>query len=142
MRRCSAFTPGKGSAFTLTELLVVIAIIAVLAAIPGFIDWAFGIPSDSAAKSRGLTHMLLNVISLILFAWSAIRISGQFSMPPDDVKFELVLTLIGVGALIPAMYHGFELIATHKVGVALTPEQEAIEPTRAMKRKDHEASWT
>src|SRR5690606_10458571 len=36
-------------------------ITAVLAAIPGAIDWAFGIPKTSAAKTRGAWHALLNV---------------------------------------------------------------------------------
>lgn len=33
-------------------------VMAALAALPGFVDWAIGIPSESPAKSRGLSHML------------------------------------------------------------------------------------
>lgn len=114
---------------------------AILAAIPGFIDWAFGIPNESAAKSRGLAHMALNVGALVLFGWNALRIRGTFNLPPEDVTFSLVLSLIGMGLVIPAAYHGFELIATHKVGVAMTPEQQRLEPTKSMSRSSHE-SWT
>lgn len=41
---------------------------ALLAALPGFADWAFGIPRDSAAKTVGLAHAGLNVAALVLFA--------------------------------------------------------------------------
>lgn len=115
---------------------------AVLAAVPGFIDWAYGIPKESAAKSRGLMHMSLNLGALLLFVWNATRIYGSFDLVPEDVTFSLILSFVGVGLTVPAVYHGFELIATHKVGVAMTPEQERMEPTRSMNRADHEASWT
>src|SRR5438067_13675673 len=36
-------------------------VMAVVAALPGFIDWATGIPGDTEAKNVGLRHMLLKV---------------------------------------------------------------------------------
>src|SRR5215216_2158477 len=44
---------------------------ALITAIPGFLDWLTSIPSDHPAKSTGLTHMLLNVSALIVFAINA-----------------------------------------------------------------------
>lgn len=113
---------------------------AVLAAIPGFIDWAMGIPRDTAAKSRGLVHMGLNVLALGLFIWNAFLIAGTWDLPPADVTMSTIITLIGVGLIAPAGYHGFHLLATHKVGVNLTPEQERLEPVREMDPREHVVS--
>src|SRR5437588_116818 len=59
-------------------------ITALLAAIPGFIDWAIGIPSKHEAKRVGLVHMSLNVIALLLFAINAWVLSGQFNESLPD----------------------------------------------------------
>jgi uncharacterized membrane protein len=40
-----------------------------LAAVPGFIDW-LAIPRGTRARSVGVTHMILNVLVLLLFAIS------------------------------------------------------------------------
>jgi uncharacterized membrane protein len=40
-------------------------IMAAVTALPGFLDWAIGIPNASPAKAHGLNHMLLNVAALI-----------------------------------------------------------------------------
>ncbi len=115
---------------------------ALAAAVPGFIDWAFGIPKESAAKKRGLIHMALNVTALILFAINAYRVYGNWYTPVEDASGLWIVALIGVCLTVAAGYHGWELIATHKVGVSMTPEQERIEPVEKMDRKDHEASQT
>src|ERR1051325_6485834 len=49
-------------------LNVVGVLMALLTAIPGFLDWLIGIPGGTRAKSTGLTHMILNVTALVLFA--------------------------------------------------------------------------
>src|SRR5205823_14339700 len=36
-------------------------VMALVTAIPGFLDWLLGIPTASPAKGTGLAHMLLNV---------------------------------------------------------------------------------
>src|SRR2546423_9570127 len=41
-------------------------VMAVVAALPGFIDW-LGIPSNVRAKRTGLLHLISNVIALLLF---------------------------------------------------------------------------
>jgi uncharacterized membrane protein len=115
-------------------------ITAVCAAVPGFVDWAFGIPQTSAAKKRGLIHMSLNVGALLLFAFNAFKLYGHWDSPLTNVTSLWVVALIGVGLTLAAGYHGWELIATHKVGVSLTPEQERLEPIEKMERKEHEIS--
>jgi uncharacterized membrane protein len=113
-------------------------VMAGLAAIPGFIDWAIGIPRQSAAHKRGLIHAAFNVGALVLFIINAFRLSGSWNFPFADVTGLWVIALIGVALTLAAGYHGWELVATHKVGVSLTPEQERLEPVEKMDRKDHE----
>jgi uncharacterized membrane protein len=119
---------------------IVGVITAVLAAVPGFIDWAFGIPNTSAAKSRGLLHMGLNVAALILFVISGAMLLGNWDIPLDNVVSPFVLSVIGALTTGFAGYHGWELIATHKVGVTLTPEQERLEPVEEMSPEAHKFS--
>src|ERR687886_29215 len=42
-------------------------VMAVVAALPGFLDWLVGIPRGSDASRTGLIHMGLNVTALVLF---------------------------------------------------------------------------
>lgn len=107
---------------------------ALLTAIPGFIDWAFGIPKGTAAKRRGLLHMSLNVATLILFAINAVRLSGTWDAPPSNVTNLWVISLLGFALTAVAGFHGWKLIAVHKVGVDLTPQQENIERTEDTRR--------
>lgn len=113
---------------------------AAMAAIPGFIDWAFGIPKESAAKKRGLIHMSLNVGALLIFIANAYLLLGTWNAPMTDVTTPLLVALVGVVLTMAAGFHGWELIATHKVGVTLTPEQERLEPIEKMKQEEHRIS--
>src|SRR5690242_4286941 len=45
-------------------------IMAVIAAIPGLIDWAVGIPNHTEAKASGLNHLICNGTALVLFAFN------------------------------------------------------------------------
>jgi uncharacterized membrane protein len=107
---------------------------AALAAAPGMIDWAF--PKNTKAKSRGLLHMGLNVGALLLFLISALRIWGTWNTPIENVAEPFLLSFVGVVLTTVAGYHGWELVARHKVGVMLTPEQERIEPVEETTKKE------
>lgn len=111
---------------------------ALIAAIPGFIDWAFGIPRGVAAKKRGLIHMSLNLGALALFTISAARVWGTWEAPLVDVTGPFFLSLVGALCTFAAGLHGWHLVATHKVGVNMTPDQERIEPVMAMDPIVHE----
>lgn len=104
-------------------------IMAVIAAIPGVIDFS-NIPRQTDAKKRGVLHGLLNVIALVIFGVNAYLIRGNFDLPPADVTFAVILSAIGFAVTMAAGYHGYALIGQHKVGVELTPEQERIELAR------------
>jgi uncharacterized membrane protein len=101
-------------------------VMAALTALPGFIDWAVGIPTGHPAKQHGLTHMLLNVTALVLFVINAIIHTGDWDKPSGTAS-GIILSLLGVLCTVGAGYFGWTMIQTDHVGVALTPEQERLE---------------
>jgi uncharacterized membrane protein len=103
-------------------------VMAVVAAIPGFVDWATGVPRGTTAKRTGLFHMLFNVLALLLFAVAAVVLRPQLDEAIPDLGPGLVLALLGVASTIAAGYLGWRMVQTHHVGVLLTPEQERIDP--------------
>ena len=101
---------------------------AVLAAVPGLADWAFGIPRDSAAKLIGLIHAALNVTALGLFAACLAIYVTDWNGPAVGATLGIVLSAIGVGATIAAGFFGWMLVQDYHIGIRLTPEQEIAEP--------------
>jgi uncharacterized membrane protein len=112
---------------------------ALIAAIPGFIDWATGIPKGSPAKATGRTHMILNLGALALFILNLIvqtnrwveliriaRVTGQIAVP--DAGLALVLSGLGVLLTGAAGAFGWKLVQTHHVGVMLSDEQRRLDP--------------
>ncbi len=123
---------------------------ALLAAVPGSVDWATGIPRGSAARALGLKHMLLNVSALLLFSlnlvvqrdtWSALGnvasvqgrvvsdmavLSASAATPPA-VGVALGLSATGFLVTLLAGFLGFSLVQVHHVGVELTDEQRRLE---------------
>lgn len=104
-------------------------IMAAVAALPGFIDWAMGIPAGTAAKAHGLRHMLLNVVALVLYLINAVAHAGQWSSAHPDTAWGIVLALLGVLCTVGAGFFGWTMIQTDHVGIQLTPEQERLEST-------------
>lgn len=96
-------------------------IMAALAALPGFIDWAFGIPSGSPAKSHGLTHMLLNVTALVIFIINAIIHTGSWTNPSGTAS-GIILAALGVLCTIGAGFFGWTMIQSDHVGVDMGSE--------------------
>ena len=101
-------------------------VMAALAALPGFVDWAIGVPSTSPAKSHGLTHMLLNVGALVIFIINAIIHTGNWTNPSGTAS-GIILALIGVLLTVGAGYFGWTMIQNDHVGVQLMAEQEQME---------------
>jgi uncharacterized membrane protein len=102
---------------------------ALLAALPGFADWAFGIPRGSAAKTVGLAHAGLNVIALALFAISLGFYASHWNGPARDATLGLALSAAGVACTIGAGFLGWMLVQNYHVGVTLTRVQESDEST-------------
>ena len=93
-------------------------VMAVVAALPGFIDWAMGIPTGTEAKNVGLRHMLLNVVALVLFIVLAILNTNKWDATTPSGWLGIILALIGVLLTVAAGAHGWTLIQTHHVGVS------------------------
>jgi uncharacterized membrane protein len=109
-------------------------VMAAITAIPGFVDWAFGVPASSPAKRRGLIHLALNVSALLLFLISAIVNTGQFNAVAPPAGWGLALSLLGVLCTVGAGALGWTMIQSDHVGVELTPAQMAIDRERDAQR--------
>ena len=109
---------------------------AVLAAIPGFIDWAFAVPSGHPAKTTGLEHLLLHIAALSLFAVDAVLQGRQWSDPSPASGAGLALAVVGLGLTVGAGFLGWKMVQTHHVGVAMTPEQERLDTAPRSTRAD------
>ena len=108
-------------------LNIVGVVSAALAALPGLVDWAFGIPRDSAAKKTGLVHAALNVTALGLFLASVAVYGGNWNGPAISAIPGVVLAAIGLAATAAAGFFGWSLVQDYHVGVRLAPEQEPAE---------------
>jgi uncharacterized membrane protein len=102
-------------------------VMAVVAAIPGFVDWAFGIPSGTRAKGHGLRHLILNVSALVLFAIVMFTYVGRWNGANPSAVLAIVLAAVGVVLTIGAGMFGWTLIQDDHVGVRLSPEQAELE---------------
>jgi uncharacterized membrane protein len=105
---------------------------AAAAAVPGFIDWAVGVPTGHPAKTTGLEHMLLNVGALILFAVDACIQYRQWDEAAPLFTAAIALAAIGIGVTIAAGFLGWKMVQTHHVGVHLSAAQahlDGLEPS-------------
>lgn len=103
---------------------------AAVAAVPGFIDWAFGVPSGHPAKTTGLQHMLLNVTALGLFTADGIIQLGQWDAVSPNGPLAVGLAGAGIAATIGAGFLGWKLVGKQHVGVELSREQERLDFVR------------
>ena len=87
---------------------------ALLAAIPGLIDYLYAVPPDSSAKVRATRHMLANLAAVALFA-IAWWIRGGAATRPDVMV--LGLEAVGLGLLGAGGYMGGTLVTRNLIGV-------------------------
>jgi uncharacterized membrane protein/nitrite reductase/ring-hydroxylating ferredoxin subunit len=87
---------------------------AVLAALPGALDWFTVVPPSSSAKQRGLIHGGLNSLDLLLFIYIAYRL-GSSANEPDG----LTLGLMGIGVVILGIsgWLGGTLVYRNQIGI-------------------------
>jgi uncharacterized membrane protein len=102
-------------------------IMAVVAALPGFIDW-LNIPSVKRAKAVGLRHMLLNVAALALFAINLFIQYPKWNEAQPDASPAILLTIPAFLITLAAGFLGWSMVQKHHIGVSLTPEQQRTEP--------------
>jgi uncharacterized membrane protein len=100
---------------------------AVVTALPGFLDWLLGIPSGTPAKRTGLLHMGVNVAALALFAVTLGVYASYWNGPPESATLGIILSALGIGITLVAGWLGWTLVQDHHVGVKLTEEQRAVD---------------
>jgi len=98
-------------------------IMAVVAALPGFIDWLH-IPSDSRAKKTGFFHLVSNVIALILFALCFFLQKDKWNDSSPTTGLAIPLALGGFLLTSIAGFLGWTLLQKHHVGIDPFTEDE------------------
>jgi uncharacterized membrane protein len=92
-------------------------VLAAVAAIPGFIDWATGIPERTPAKRDGAIHMALNVAALLLFSVNLAVSAGGWRDPIPNATPGMLLSFLGLALTVCAGWLGWRLVQTHHAGV-------------------------
>lgn len=91
-------------------------IMAVVAAIPGLIDWLF-IPRESRAKQTGIYHLMCNTLALVCFAIAAWVGNSQWNEERPETGTVIPLSAIGFVLTLLAGFLGWKLVQKHHVGV-------------------------
>src|SRR5687768_2441874 len=99
---------------TAGHLAVVGIASALLAAVPGLVDYLYTVPPKSSGKTRATRHMLANLGALALFA-VAWWLRGDPANPPDVTG--LGLQAIGLGLLGMGGYMGGTLVTRNMIGI-------------------------
>src|SRR5688500_16722993 len=87
---------------------------ALIAAVPGFIDYLYTVPPRSTGKQRATRHMLVNLtaVALVAVAWIVRR-----DMPGGPDMLVLALELAGLGLLVAGGGVGGTLVNRNQIGV-------------------------
>jgi nitrite reductase/ring-hydroxylating ferredoxin subunit/uncharacterized membrane protein len=86
---------------------------AVVAAVPGAIDYFFTVPPKSSAKKRGTKHALINLTNVALFAF-AVYYRGTNGA---DTTIVLAIEITGVILLSIAGWMGGTLVHRNQIGI-------------------------
>jgi nitrite reductase/ring-hydroxylating ferredoxin subunit/uncharacterized membrane protein len=87
---------------------------ALVAAIPGFIDYVFTVPPNSSAKKRATKHMLLNLSAVAAFVLAWI-LRGSADARPELLP--LLVEAAGAGLLTVGGWMGGTLAFRNQIGV-------------------------
>src|SRR5438093_8355675 len=87
---------------------------AMLAAVPGLVDYVFAVPPKSSGKKRATDHMFANLSALSLFALArAGRRRGNHAPPAWSIAAELA----GMGLMTVAGWLGGTLVYRNQIAV-------------------------
>jgi nitrite reductase/ring-hydroxylating ferredoxin subunit/uncharacterized membrane protein len=87
---------------------------ALVAAVPGFVDYFTTVPPKSSGKQRATKHMLVNLGAVILFAL-AWMMRGSAAAMPDTTM--LLLEGVGLALLTTGGWMGGVLVNRNQIGV-------------------------
>src|SRR5262249_61120214 len=96
---------------------------ALLAAVPGFVDW---LSLTGRAARIGTYHMILNLAAVVIFAinwFIRTRVAG-------DSPWPLILSIIGVVGIAISGWLGGELGSPQRLGVEAQNDRPATAPHR------------
>jgi uncharacterized membrane protein len=100
---------------------------ALLAAVPGFIDW-LGIPKGTRARKVGFQHLVLNLVVVALFVISilarALNPAGYQAAGPGS----MIWSWIGIGVAAVSSWLGGELVETMGISVREGANPDAPSP--------------
>jgi nitrite reductase/ring-hydroxylating ferredoxin subunit/uncharacterized membrane protein len=106
---------GRPLWWTIGAHLAVAGIVtALVAAVPGFIDYVYTVPPQSTGKRRATRHMLANLSAVALFA-AAWWLRGSFDAMPGAIQ--LVLEALGAALLTAGGWMGGVLVNRNQIGV-------------------------
>lgn len=88
-------------------------VFALLAAIPGFIDFLYTVPPKSSGKKRAAKHGIMNVIMLVCFVIAFVIRRNEDS---NDIILAL-LEIIGISLMVIAGWLGGTLVFRNQIGV-------------------------
>ena len=91
---------------------------ALLAAVPGFIDYLS--LTDPRLKRVATTHMVLNLVVVAMFLFN---LGVRYDATPNSDVFGVVLSVVGIALLAASGWLGGRLVFEHGVGVNVRREQ-------------------
>ena len=94
---------------------------ALLAAIPGFIDYLS--IRDPRIKKIATTHMVLNLTVVALFIFN---LGLRYNAPPNTDMFAVILSVVSIVVMAVSGWLGGALVYEHYVGVETPREQREI----------------
>jgi len=94
---------------------------ALAAAIPGFIDYLA--IRDRQVKRIAATHMILNLIVVVLFIFN-LGMRFNAAADPDEQLFATILSVVGVLLMAVSGWLGGSLVYIHHVGAQSATESE------------------
>ncbi len=130
----AGYLAANPSWWTIGYYLALLGVItALVAALPGFLDYFFTVPPRSSGKRRATWHMVLNLAVVALYA-AALWIRGDSVTAPGPA----VLVAEGVGTVLLSIsgYLGGILVARNQIGVdhryaeAGKWKESTVEPNR------------
>jgi nitrite reductase/ring-hydroxylating ferredoxin subunit/uncharacterized membrane protein len=106
----------NSESFHTTALYLLIAgvLMAIIAAVPGLIDFLYTVPPKSSAKKRAAQHAVINVCMVALFS-----IALAYRLTREVASFAVVLALEGTGVALMsyAGWLGGTLVHRNQIGV-------------------------
>lgn len=105
---------GRDDFYTTAMYLEIAGIgFALLAAVPGIIDYVFVVPPKSSAKKRGARHGLINLTMLIIFSVALVL------RQKEEISFMIIIgfEIAGVILLTIAGWLGGTLVFRNQIGV-------------------------